>query len=167
MPISKMQSESVNLADSFAFTGTVTGAGTAKHVQFASIAGDTGASTTSTSYVATPVTITVAAADVAKCSTLFIVHYGSTRTDRNVHAFQERRFQRTAPSAANFNNYFLGSVAGGSESLDNCTICAVDSSLGTGDHTYTVYVRKASGNSTYASNVYTQYTASNVVVLGF
>jgi hypothetical protein len=167
MPISKMQSESVNLADSFAFTGTVTGAGTAKHVQFASISGDTGASTTSTSYVATPVTITVAAADVAKCSTLFIVHYGSTRTDRNVHAFQERRFQRTAPSAANYNNYYLGSVSGGSESLDNCTVCAVDSSLGTGDHTYTVYVRKASGNNVYANNVYTQYRPSTIVVWGF
>ena len=43
MPISKMQSESVDLADSFAFTGTVTGAGTIKHMQFATISGDTGA----------------------------------------------------------------------------------------------------------------------------
>lgn len=33
MPISKMQSESVNLADNFAFTGTVTGAGGGKVLQ--------------------------------------------------------------------------------------------------------------------------------------
>ena len=33
MPISKMQSESVNLADNFAFTGTVTGAGGGKILQ--------------------------------------------------------------------------------------------------------------------------------------
>ncbi len=33
MPISKMQSDSVNLADDFAFTGTVTGAGGGKMLQ--------------------------------------------------------------------------------------------------------------------------------------
>ena len=167
MPISKMQSESVDLADSFAFTGTVTGAGTIKHMQFATISGDTGAATTSTSFVATPVTITVAAADVAKCTRLVISHTGSTRTDKNTHAFQERQFQRTAPSAVTFQNYYLGVVAGGSESLNNVTMTIVDASLGTGDHTYTVYVRKASGNSSYAANVYTHYTASTIVVWGF
>ena len=138
-----------------------------KHMQFATISGDTGASTTSTSFVATPVTITVAAADVAKCTRLVISHTGSTRTDKNTHAFQERQFQRTAPSAVTFQNYFLGTVAGGSESLNNVTMTIVDASLGTGDHTYTVYVRKASGNAAYAANVYTHYTASTIVVWGF
>ena len=65
------------------------------------------------------------------------------------------------------NNYFLGSVTGGGESLDNCTIIAVDDNLGTGDHTYTVYARIASGNSTYALRFYTQYTPSNIVVWGY
>jgi len=141
--------------------------GVVKHMQFVEIAGANSSVTTSTSYVATPVTITVTAANVAKCSNLVIVHYGGTRTDKNTHAHQERRFQRTAPSAANFNNYFLGSVSGGSESLDNATICAVDNSLGTGDHTYTVYLRKASGAASYAGNCYTNYTSSMVVVWGF
>ena len=145
----------------------LTGAGTIKHIQRVAVASNTGASSTSTSYIALPVTVTVAAADVAKCSTLVIVHYGSTRTDRNTHTFQERRFQRTAPSAVNFNNYFLGSVTGGGESLDNCTICAVDTSLGSGDHTYTVYGRIASGNATYALRFYTAYTSSEIVVMGF
>ena len=141
--------------------------GVVKHMQFGEISGNAGASTTSTSYTATPVTITVSAANVAKCSNLVVVHYGGTRTDKNVHAHQERRFQRTAPSAANFNNYILGSVSGGSESLDNATICAVDNSLGTGDHTYTVYIRKASGDANYAGACYTHYTSSMVVVWGF
>ena len=145
----------------------LTGAGTIKHIQRIAVASNTGASSTSTSYIALPVTVTVAAADVAKCSTLVIVHYGSTRTDKNTHTFQERRFQRTAPSAVNFNNYFLGSVTGGGESLDNCTICAVDTSLGSGDHTYTVYARIASGNASYALRFYTAYTSSEIVVMGF
>jgi len=145
----------------------LTGAGTVKHMQFANIAGDSGQSTTSLSYVATPVTITVAAADVAKCTRLVVQHAGSTRTDRNTHAHQQRRFQRTAPSAVNFDDYILGSVAGGSESLDNVSMTIVDANLGTGDHTYTVYVRKASGNNVYANNVYTQYRPSTIVVWGF
>ena len=145
----------------------LTGAGTVKHMQFANIAGNSGATTTSLSYVATPVTITVAAADVAKCTRLVVQHAGSTRTDRNTHAHQQRRFQRTAPSAVNFDDYIIGSVAGGSESLDNVSMTIVDANLGTGDHTYTVYVRKASGNNVYASSVYTQYRPSTIVVWGF
>lgn len=145
----------------------LTSTGIVKHIQTVAIAGNTGSSSTSTSYIATPVTITVAAADVAKCSKLVIVHYGSTRTDKNSHTFQERRFQRTAPSAVNFNNYFLGSVTGGGESLDNATLLAIDDNLGTGDHTYTVYARIASGNASYALRFYTQYTASNIVVWGY
>ena len=145
----------------------LTGAGTVKHMQFANIAGNGSATTTSLSYVATPVTITVAAADVAKCTRLVVQHAGSTRTDRNTHAHQQRRFQRTAPSAVNFDDYIIGSVAGGSESLDNVSMTIVDANLGTGDHTYTVYVRKASGNNVYASSVYTQYRPSTIVVWGF
>ena len=145
----------------------LTGAGTVKHMQFANIAGNGSATTTSLSYVATPVTITVAAADVAKCTRLVVQHAGSTRTDRSTHAHQQRRFQRTAPSAVNFDDYIIGSVAGGSESLDNVSMTIVDANLGTGDHTYTVYVRKASGNNVYASSVYTQYRASTIVVWGF
>ena len=138
-----------------------------KHMQFVEITGNGNSVTTSTSYVATPVTITVAAADVAKCSKLVITHFSSTRTDKNTHAFQERRFQRTAPSAANYNTVVVGSVSGGSESYDNANCTAVDSSLGTGDHTYTVYVRKAYGTAIYAGNVYTNYVSSYVVVWGF
>ena len=61
----------------------------------------------------------------------------------------------------------LGSVAGGSESLDNATLLAIDNNLGTGNHTYTVYTRKASGNPTYASNVYDNYRTSQIVVWGY
>jgi len=141
--------------------------GVVKHMQFVEITGDGNAVTTSTSYVATPVTITVAAADVAKCSKLVVTHYSTTRTNKNTHAFQERRFQRTAPSAANYNTAVIGSVSGGTESYDNANVTAVDSALGTGDHTYTVYVRKAYGSASYAANVFTNYVSSYVVVWGF
>ena len=146
----------------------LTSTGIIKHVQHATITGNGSSSHTSTSYVASPVTITVAAADVAKCSSLVIVHYGSTRTDKNSHAHQQREWKRTAPGATvDYLDLILGSVAGGSESLDNATLLAIDNNLGTGNHTYTVYTRKASGNPTYASNVYDNYRTSQIVVWGY
>ena len=146
----------------------LTSTGMLKHIQHATITGNSSSMHTSTSYVASAVTITVAAADVAKCSTLVIVHYGSTRTDKNSHAHQQREWKRTAPgSTVDYYDLILGSVAGGSESLDNATLLAIDNNLGTGNHTYTVYTRKASGNTTYASNVYDNYRTSQIVVWGY
>lgn len=47
MALSKIQSESINLADTFAFTGTVSGAGGGKVLQFASNQSAIGSGTTS------------------------------------------------------------------------------------------------------------------------
>lgn len=57
MPISKMQSESVNLADNFAFTGTVTGAGKVLQVVVGTIGNSV--TTTSTSLVDTGLTASI------------------------------------------------------------------------------------------------------------
>ena len=146
----------------------LTSTGIIKHVQHATITGNSNSRHTSTSYVASPVTITVSAANVAKCSTLVIVHYASTRTDKNSHAHQQREWKRTAPGATvDYYDLILGSVSGGSESLDNATLLAIDNNLGTGDHTYTVYTRKAHGTASYASNVYDNYRSSQIVVWGY
>lgn len=51
MPLSRIQSESMNLGDNFAFTGTVTGAGGGKVLQFLNFPFSTEVSTTSTSFV--------------------------------------------------------------------------------------------------------------------
>mgnify|MGYP006001222735 CR=1 FL=1 len=50
MALSKIQSESINLADTFAFTGTVSGAGGGKVLQVKSVSKDTYFSTTSTTF---------------------------------------------------------------------------------------------------------------------
>mgnify|MGYP001157499684 CR=1 FL=1 len=60
MPISKMQSESVNLADNFAFTGTVTGAGGGKILQVVqNQRAGANDSTASTSFVTTNQELTI------------------------------------------------------------------------------------------------------------
>ena len=53
MPLIKLQSEGLNLADNFAFTGTITGAGGGKILQVVTATDGSGLSSSSTSYVDT------------------------------------------------------------------------------------------------------------------
>lgn len=137
-----------------------------KSLTTAQIARDTSQTTTSTSYVSTGATITIPAATVATLSKIVIQNNCSMRIDKNSHAHADIRIQRTAPSAANFDSIRVGIVAGGSEALMNCSTIAIDSSLGTGDHTYTVYVRKADGNTTYSGTIYYNYDGHRLVAIG-
>ena len=53
MAITKIQSESLNLADDFAFTGTITGAGGGKILQHVTNTSGSGTATTATGFTAT------------------------------------------------------------------------------------------------------------------
>ena len=160
MTLTKVQDGGLNLTSAGLPTGSV------KHFSTAELAADNSLTTTSTSYVATGATITIPAATVATLSKLTIFNNASMRIDKNSHAHADIRIQRTAPSAANFGSIRVGIVSGGSEALMNCSTIAIDSSLGTGDHTYAVYVRKADGNATYAGNIYYNYDGHRMVAVG-
>lgn len=140
--------------------------GVVKHVGTAVLAMDKSQTTTSTTYVSTGATITIPAATVATLSKIIILDNGSMRVDKNTHSFVDVRIQRTAPSAVNFEPVVGGDVAAGSESYPNTSVTAIDSSLGTGDHTYTVYVRKASGNPSYAGTIYYNYEGHRTIAIG-
>ena len=88
------------------------------------------------------------------------------RVDRNTHSHVDVRVQRTAPSAANFSAVRVGDVAAGSESYINGTTIAIDSSLGTGDHTYEVFVRKAAANPSYAATIYYNHEGHRLLAIG-
>lgn len=137
-----------------------------KHFSTFELSGNTGQTTTSTSYVATGATITIPAAEVAKLSKIVIVSNCAMRVDKSAHSLIDVRIQRTAPSAANFAGVRVGDVAAGSESYINGTSIAIDSSLGTGDHTYAVYVRKGSGNASYAATIYYNHEGHRMIVVG-
>lgn len=144
----------------------LTGTGVIKYFGTSELAQDGSLTTTSTSYVATGATITIPAATVATLSKIIIVNNCAMRVDKNSHSFIDIRVQRTAPSAANFAGVRVGDVAAGSESYVNGTTIAIDSSLGTGDHTYAVYVRKASGNSSYAASIYYNHEGHRMIAVG-
>ena len=49
---------------------------------------------------------------------------------------------------------------------EGIAIVEVDESLGTGDHTYEVYFRKAEGTSSYAGNIYYKDNGWTITVIG-
>jgi len=155
MPISKI------LSDAFA-----SGAIPSEIIGTSELSANTGQTTTSTSYVATGGTITIPAATVATLSKIVIVNNCAMRVDRNTHSHVDVRVQRTAPSAANFSAVRVGDVAAGSESYINGTTIAIDSSLGTGDHTYEVFVRKAAANPSYAATIYYNHEGHRLLAIG-
>lgn len=137
-----------------------------KYFDTSELAQDGSLTTTSTTYVATGATITIPAATVATLSKIIIVNNCAMRVDKSSHSHVDIRVQRTAPSAANFAGVRVGDVAAGSESYVNGTTIAIDSSLGTGDHTYAVYVRKAAGNPNYAASIYYNHEGHRMIAVG-
>ena len=137
-----------------------------KYFGTSELAQDNSLTTTSTTYVATGATITIPAATVATLSKIIIVNNCAMRVDKSSHSHVDIRVQRTAPSAANFAGVRVGDVAAGSKSYVNGTTIAIDSSLGTGDHTYAVYVRKAAANPSYAANIYYNHEGHRMIAVG-
>ena len=131
--------------------------GTPKYMVMAELGTNGAVSTTSTSYVDVGISITMPSAVISSLSKIWIRFDGSMRVDKNSHAFADILVTRTAPSTLTYDPFTTGVVAGGTEVYDNAGGEVLDDSLGSGDHTYKIQVRKASGNASYASNIYYRY----------
>lgn len=136
------------------------------YVDTATLAADGSAVSTSTTFTDSGATITIPSATVATLSKIIIIANGAVRINKNTHAFADFRLQRTAPSAVDYQISQVGVVAGGTEAYHQVAIIEVDESLGTGDHTYEVYFRKAEGSSLYAGNIYYKDNGWNITVIG-
>jgi len=140
--------------------------GKIKYVGTSTLAAAANLTSTATAWTSTGATITVAAADVVGLSKIILISNGSIRVNKSTHAFADVRWQRTAPSTANFEQVEVGVVAGGTEVYHQAGSIAVDSSLGVGDHTYTMYFRKAAGSGSYADDIYYNYFGWRMIAIG-
>ena len=149
--------------------GTATGFGSdgvIKYFGTAELAADSSATTTSTTYISTGATITVPAADVVGLTKIIIFSQGTCRVNKNTHAFADFRWQRTAPSAISFQEGTGGEVVNTDESHEEFGQLHFDTNLGTGDHTYTMFCRKASGTASYAGNIYYKDDGWRLIAIG-
>ena len=141
--------------------------GAVKYIGTAELSAATNLTTTSTSYTTTGATITVPSATVATLSSIIIFAEGAIRINKNTHAIADVQIQRTAPSAVtSYQANVVGVVAGGTEVYDQAGSIIYDTNLGSGDHTYTVFIRKASGNASYAGSIYYRNSGWRLIALG-
>ena len=141
--------------------------GTPKYMVMAEVGTNTNAVTSSTSYVDVGISITMPSAVISSLSKIWIRFDGTMRVDKQSHAFADILVTRTAPSTLTYDPFTTGVVNGGTEVYDNAGGEVLDDSLGSGDHTYKIQVRKSNGNSTYASNIYYRYRGWRATLIGF
>jgi len=137
MALSKIQSESVNLADDFAFSGTVTGAGVSgKVLQVLHFVSTSEKSTTSTSFVA---------------SGLFL-DITPSATNSKIYAFMEFTMGTSANGPPEYKIYRDSTGIGGgtkfqadanwNNSLDRGSLTKLDSPNTTSSTRYELYFRR-------------------------
>jgi len=156
-------------------TGAIAGAtntnlGKIKYFGVATLAGDGSATSTATDYTTSGATITVPSADVANCTKLIIMFNGSKRVNRYTsggHAHADFRIQRTAPSAVDYKEHTIGSaVDSPGEQYPTNQLTIFDENLGSGDHTYTMYFRKAHGNDAYSGTIHYKHRDITMMAIG-
>ena len=139
MAITKLQSESLNLADDFTFTGTVAGAGGGKVLQVVTATDSTSRTTTSTSFVTASNTLAVTITPSSISSKIFII-INTTMLGADVYYTIYR----------DSTNLGTGTGFGGISSASaRCAgaISVVDSPSSTSAITYQLYVKIASGTA--------------------
>jgi hypothetical protein len=136
--------------------GTSTGFGSdgvIKYFGTASLSADpsiTGPSVaTDATYQDTGATITIPAADVVGLTKIIIFTQGSIQIEKGSgsgshHSHCAVRLQRTAPSSVIYQKSTIGEVTPVAECYVEAGQLQIDSSLGTGDHTYSMFYSRLS-----------------------
>tara|TARA_R100001509_G_scaffold104270_1_gene61447 strand:- start:143 stop:631 length:489 start_codon:yes stop_codon:yes gene_type:complete len=149
MALSKIQSESINLADTFAFTGTVSGAGGGKLLQVVGNTKSTVFSTNAGSFVDSGFDVVITPSST---SSKIYVHYDIPVYQANGDAdFYLAIYRNDTTNLHNSSlNHFLRLDAG--DQYYSTSLSAYDSPNSTSAVTYTIYVKSGHITQTPAGN---------------
>tara|TARA_R100001440_G_scaffold41377_1_gene61086 strand:- start:356 stop:850 length:495 start_codon:yes stop_codon:yes gene_type:complete len=150
MTLVKVRSRGINLADNFAFTGTISGAGGGKINQVVSATQTADMSTSSTSYVQNfSLNITPSA---TSSKIMIVSHTGRLDTSSSGATMAVSIYR----GSTNITNYTQGGAGGRFESanasLGNMSINLVDSPSSTSQQTYYMYYKSESSSHTVFLN---------------
>ena len=154
MAITKIQSESLNLADNYDFTGTVTGAGGGLLLQIVSFASSGSTNTTSGSYVDTALSATITPSSAS--NKVLIIHSGACEPSSGTAA--ELTAERNGTLVA--NKLFTSQVQGVS---NNAHFTFLDSPASTSALLYKIKLR--SSNSGVNSNHNSQNPTASIILM--
>jgi len=149
MPLIKLQSEGLNLADNFAFTGTITGAGGGKVLQVVTAVDSTLRQTTSGSFATASNTCSVNITPSATSSKIFVICNTNLQVNDGNDTFFATLFRSiSGGSSTNLGNSTTGlisgnSVPGVSANHYPSSMHVLDSPNTTSQCTYQLYVRHA------------------------
>ena len=149
MALIKVQSEGINLADDFTFSGTVAGAGGGKVLQVIQTASATDFSTSSTSFVEVTTLSTSITPSSASNKILVLINF----VMENVGNYTTSYFTAYRDNTTNLGNENSGysfervGVANGMSA--GFSICYLDSPNTTSSTTYDLYVKNDSGSLTH------------------
>ena len=150
MALSKIQAESMNLADTYAFSGTVSGAGGGKILQVVQAVSSTNQTTTSSSFVNYSHT-NAAITPSSSSSKILVLSTHNTNIYQNNDLDAQGRFVIYRDgSAISAENYVRHYDYGGNGHLghSNTVINFLDSPSSTSEESYQLYMKKVSGDST-------------------
>ena len=168
MSLSKIQSESINLADNFAFTGTVSGAGKIGQV-VSTNTNATSFSTTSTTLV--DITgLSVAITPSATSSKILVMATVSCTGDNSNRFFLGLKRGSTAiangtQAGSRLSNATTGGETEGSNTLHNVSMSFLDSPSSTSEQTYKV-TGCGEGSTTFVLNRGENDTDADTVARG-
>ena len=145
MPLTKLQAEGLNLADTFAFTGTVSGAGGGKILQVVSATDSTQRTTTSTSYVTGSNTLSASITPASTSNKIMIIGHTTihnTTANKSVY-LTVYRASSNITGANGFVNYYTTS----GYDYNSNAFTFLDSPSSTSSLTYQVYFKVDSGST--------------------
>ena len=159
----KLQADGLNLADTFAFSGTVTGAGGGKVLQVVQTVLTTDTSTTSTSYVAIP-SLELNITPSATSSKILIMCDFSTEVHDGTGIGYYTLYKDDSTNLGESTYGFGLQSAIGGVNRGFGTICYLDSPSSTSSINYQVYQKSTSGYTTKVAggNAYCSITALEI-----
>lgn len=157
MALSVIQSESINLADDFAFTGTVSGAGSGKVLQLihSSVTAREDLTITANVYVDTNLTLNITpSATTSKILVIGNFVHGNTGGNLPTYMRVARTLSSTQTALTTKLQHF-GYVANGENNTGSCSCTALDNPQTTSQLTYTAQIsRVTNGTAHFNGNYY-------------
>lgn len=159
MAIDKIQSESINLGDNFAFTGTVSGAGGGKILQVVSFQRNGATSISSGSFVTTNITKAITPS-ATNSNILVLINGVFSMSVSRATVFSGVSLKRTVGSTTTVlqgdgnNDFLCNNVFGASnmQMVGNFSVSKLDSPSTTSETTYELFARRETSGETIVFN---------------
>jgi len=161
MAIDKIQSESINLADNFTFTGTVTGAGGGKVLQVVMGTTSTETRSSSNSFSDTNLTANITPSATSSKILVTVFQNGIDKSAGSTDNKLELKLLRDSTFLTSFSNHAAYSTTTESMAIGTCGTTYLDSPSSTSQLTYKTQMKSPEGTS----NVGVQGTGSETSVI--